>query len=148
MKSGPIRIPSFRAVGACHMRMQSKIATASRGREIFLVLGNTGFFNRRSPAVNQWPVAGWIAASRQIHSLSLRLFHHHLSVRWTALFWEESLLQRQLSVLGIESSGSHLRRSRGTSTLKSQLFLSCLERNSRSAAVDGWMGSRANGRGF
>ena len=43
---------------------------------------------------------------------SLRRFHHHLSVRWTALFWEESLLQSQLHVFGIESPGFQRRRSR------------------------------------
>ena len=34
------------------------------------------------------------------------------------------------------------------SNLNSQLFLSCLERNSRFAAVFRWMDSRANGRGL
>ena len=44
---------------------------------------------------------------------SQQRFHHHLSVRWTALFWEESLLQRHFHVLGIESWGFHRRHSRG-----------------------------------
>ena len=42
----------------------------------------------------------------------LRRLRHHLSVRWTALFREESLLQRQLHILGIESTGFQQRRSR------------------------------------
>ncbi len=40
--------------------------------------------------------------------------HHHLSARWAALFWEESLLQWQFHVVCAESLGLHLRRSRGT----------------------------------
>ena len=44
---------------------------------------------------------------------SLRRFYHHLSAPWAALFGEESLVQRHFHVLGIESSGFHLRRSRG-----------------------------------
>ena len=44
---------------------------------------------------------------------SQQRFHHHLSVRWTALFWEESLLQRHFPVFGIEASGFHFPRSRG-----------------------------------
>jgi hypothetical protein len=39
-------------------------------------------------------------------------FHHHLSARWAALFWEESLLQWQLHVICAEPLGFHLRRSR------------------------------------
>ena len=35
--------------------------------------------------------------------------HRHLSPRWGALFWEESLLQSQLHVMGSESLGIHLR---------------------------------------
>ncbi|XOQ32944.1 MAG: hypothetical protein ACFWUL_10430 [Dialister sp.] len=52
---------------------------------------------------------------------SLRRFHHHLSAPWAALFGEESLLQSHFHVLGIESSGLQQRRSRGTSTLNSQI---------------------------
>lgn len=48
---------------------------------------------------------------------SLRRFHHHLSAPWAALFGEESLLQSQFHVWGIESPGIQRRQSRGTSTL-------------------------------
>ena len=40
-----------------------------------------------------------------------------------ALFWEESLLLSQLSVWGIESLGTYLRRSRGSSTLFTQISI-------------------------
>ena len=55
--------------------------------------------------------------------MSLRRCHHHLSARWAALFWEESLLQCHFHVLGVDSLESQRRQSRGTSTLNSQLCL-------------------------
>ena len=51
----------------------------------------------------------------------VRKTHYHLSARWAALFWEESLLQRQSYVLGTESSGPICGASRWTSTLNSQI---------------------------
>ena len=36
---------------------------------------------------------------QRLHRGAIRT-HHHLSVRWTALFWEESLLQSQFARFG------------------------------------------------
>ena len=82
--------PSFRAVAACFMRIQSRIATATMSREIFLVFGNTGLFKTpQSPAAllsaplhrkrSPSPLkrGGWGALQRQSRGASM--FHPTLS---------------------------------------------------------------------
>ena len=87
-------------------------------REIFLVVGNTDLFNATPPLRSKCPL---VEIEIEAEGASLRRFHHHLSAPWAALFWEESLLQSQFHVWGIESPEFQRRRSRGTSTLNSQI---------------------------
>ena len=84
----------------------------SRGREY------RSFQRHSSPSQQMHPL---VEIEIEAEGASLRRFHHHLSAPWAALFWEESLLQSQFHVFGIESSGFQRRRSRGTSTLNSQI---------------------------
>ena len=58
-----------------------------------------------------------IEVETEIEGIRLRRWHHHLSARWAALFWEESLLRSQWHVLGTDSSGIQLQRSRFPLTL-------------------------------
>ena len=102
------------------MTLKARIATASMSRKIFLVVGNTGLFNATPPLRSKCPLVE-IKVEIEAEGASLRCSHHHLSAPWAALFGEESLLQSQFHVFGIESSGFQRRRSRGTSTLNSQI---------------------------
>ena len=80
------------------------------------MVGNTGLFNATPPLRSKCPLVE-IEVEIEAEGASLRRFHHHLSAPWAALFGEESLLQSQFHVWGIESPGIQRRQSRGTSTL-------------------------------
>ena len=80
---------------ACFMRIQSRIATASRSREIFLVVGNTGLFNSFSRFAANAPLS------------RLRRFHQFPSANPTlagAPSQGRGLLSSQFLVGKIESS--------------------------------------------
>ena len=120
VKCGPIPNSSFRAVVTCLMTVQTRIATASRSREIFLALGNTGLFNTTQPLCGKCTPSAFGSS------------HRHPPTRGEACHWILSRLRLPTNPVPLppqavpppsKEGGLWVlwRRSRGNSNLNSQI---------------------------